>query len=153
MRMNRACVLLALCGVAALLAATPVSATGGGKKSPVRIETHGALTSPTTAAGVFVISGAVSDSGTYTDSFRLVGDTIHVTKTLSGTRGSITLSAKGIVQPTSPTTATFVGGRWRITSGTGEYAKLSGGGRPGAIGSVNFATGSVDVVHEGKARR
>ena len=25
-------------------------------------------------------------------------------------------------------------------------------GRPGAIGSVNFATGAVDVVHEGKAR-
>jgi hypothetical protein len=151
--MNRACVLLLLCGVAALLAATPVTATGGGGKSPIKIETHGALTSPTTAAGVFVISGAVSDSGTYTDSFRLAGDTIHVTKTLFGIRGTITLTAKGIVNPTSATTAAFVGGRWRITAGTGKYADLRGGGRPGAIGTVNFATGSVDVVHEGKARQ
>lgn len=98
-----------------------------------------------------MISGAVSDSGTYADSLRLAGETIHVVKTLSGSGGTITLTAQAVVRWTSPTTATFFAGHWQVASGTGAYAGLHGGGYPGASGSANFATGTVDVVHEGQA--
>jgi hypothetical protein len=65
------------------------------------------LTGPDSTAGTFSISGGLSDSGTYRDTFRLAGDTIHVVKTLSGSRGTIILDAEGVVRWTSPTMATF----------------------------------------------
>jgi hypothetical protein len=148
--MRRIGVLLTALSAAALLLGAPVAAGGG--KEGVKIETHGLLTGPTSATGTFVMTGAASDSGTFVDSFSLDGTTIRVVKTLTGRRGTFTLRAKGTVVMTSPTTATFVGGEWRVRSGTGAYADLQGRGRPGAVGSVDFATGAVDVVHEGKAR-
>lgn len=142
--------LVALVGVAAFALGAPVAAVAAAPE-PVRIETHGVFTGPGSTAGTFTISGAVSDSGTYVDSFRLAGETIHVVKTLSGSGGTITLTAQGVVRWTSPTTATFFAGHWQVASGTGAYEDLQGGGYPGGSGSVNFATGAVDVVHEGQA--
>jgi hypothetical protein len=139
-----------LCGVAILALATPLAAAATAPE-PVRIETHGVFTGPGSTTGTFVMSGAVSDSGTYVDSLRLAGETIHVVKTLFGSGGTITLTAQGVVQWTSPTTATFFAGHWQVASGTGRYADLQGGGYPGASGSANFATGTVEVVHEGQA--
>lgn len=129
--------------------ATPLAAAATAPE-PVRIETHGVFTGPGSTAGTFVISGSVSDSGTYADSLRLAGETIHVVKTLFGSAGTITLTAQGVVRWTSPT-ATFFAGHWRISAGTGAYADPQGGGYPGASGSANFATGTVQVVHEGQA--
>lgn len=137
-----------LCGVGALALAAPLTAVASAPE-PVKIETHGVFTGPDSTAGTFAISGAVSDSGSYMDSFRLAGETLHVVKTLSGYAGTITLSAQGVVRWTSPTTATFFAGHWHVVSGTGAYADLQGGGYPGASGSANFATGTVDVVHSG----
>jgi hypothetical protein len=140
-----------LAGVGALsLAAPPIASASS--PEPVRIEAHGVFTGPDSTAGTFTISGAVSDSGTYVDRFRLAGKTLHVVKTLSGSGGTITLAAQAVVRWTSPTTATFFAGHWRFTLGTGAYADLIGGGYPGASGSANFATGTVVVVHEGQAR-
>jgi hypothetical protein len=138
-----------LCVGVALALAAPLAAAASAPE-PVRIETHGVFTGPDSTAGTFVISGAVSDSGSYIDSFRLAGETLQVVKTLSGSGGTITLSAQGVVRWTSPTTATFLAGHWQVVSGTGAYAELQGGGYPGASGSANFATGTVDVVHEGQ---
>jgi hypothetical protein len=139
-----------LYGVAILALLTPLAAAATAPE-PVRIETHGVFTGPGSTAGTFTISGAVSDAGTYVDSFRLAGETIHVVKTLSGGGGTITLTAQGVVRWTSPTTATFFAGHWQLVSGTGAYADLRGGGYAGASGLANFATGTVDVVHEGQA--
>ena len=142
--------LAALVGTAALVFGSPIAAVAGAPE-PVRIETHGFFTGSDSTAGTFAISGAVSASGTYVDSFRLAGETIHVVKTLSGGGGgTITLAAQGVVRWTSATTATFFAGHWRVLSGAGAYADLQGGGYPGASGSANFATGAVDVVHEGQ---
>jgi hypothetical protein len=138
-----------LCGVGALALAAPLTAVASAPK-PLTIETHGVFTGPDSTAGTFVISGAVSDSGTYADTFRLAGETLHVVKTLSGSGGTITLTAQGVVRWTSATTATFFAGQWRLASATGVYADLQGGGYPGASGSANFATGTVDVVHVGQ---
>ena len=150
MRITRARVGIAmLAGVAAIALAVPLTA-GANAPEPVSIETHGVFTGPDSTAGTFTISGVVSDSGTYADTFRLAGETLHVVKTLSGSGGTITLAAQGVVRWTSPTTATFFAGHWRIVSGTGAYADLKGGGYPGASGTANFATGTVDVVHEGQ---
>lgn len=141
----------ALAGVATLALVVPLTATASAPE-PVRIETHGFFTGPDSTAGTFTASGALADSGTYADTFRLAGDTLHVVKTLSGSDGTITLAAQGVVQSTSPTTATFFAGHWRFVSGSGAYADLKGGGYPGASGSANFATGAVEVVHEGWAK-
>lgn len=140
-----------LAGVGALALAAPPTA-GASAPEPVRIETHGVFTGPESTAGTFTMSGAASDSGTYVDTFRLAGETLHVVKTLAGSGGTITLAAQGVVRWTSPTTATFFAGHWRVVSGTGAYADLKGGGHPGGSGSANFATGTVDVVHEGRAQ-
>lgn len=140
-----------LAGVAALALAAPLAATASAPE-PVRIETHEVFTGPDSTAGTFTISGAVSDSGISVVSFRLVGETIHVVKTLSGSGGTITLTGQAVVRWTSPTTATFFAGHWQVVSGTGAYADLKGGGHPGASGSANFATGTVSVVHEGQVQ-
>lgn len=140
-----------LSGVGALALAAPVTAAAS-VPEPVRIETHGVFTGPDSTAGTFAISGVVSDSGTYADTFRLAGQTLHVVKTLSGGAGTITLRAQGVVRWTSPTTATFFAGHWRVAAASGAYADLKGGGYPGASGTANFATGSVDIVHEGYAQ-
>ncbi|HUG36206.1 MAG TPA: hypothetical protein VML54_04610 [Candidatus Limnocylindrales bacterium] len=140
-----------LAGVGALALAAPLAA-GAGAPEPVTIETHGVFTGPSSTSGTFTISGVVSDSGTYADTFRLTGQTLHVVKTLSGSGGTITLTAQGVVRWTSPTTATFFAGHWRVASATGAYADLKGGGYPGASGTADFSTGTVDVVHEGSAQ-
>jgi hypothetical protein len=140
-----------LVGVGALALTAPLGAAASAPE-PVRVETHGVFAGPDSTAGTFTISGAVSDSGTYMDTFRLAGETLHVVKTLSGSGGTITLAAQAVVRWTSPTTATFFAGHWRFASGTGAYADLKGGGYPAASGSANFATGTVDVVHEGQAQ-
>lgn len=138
-------------GVAALALAAPLAAAASAPE-PVRIETHEVFTGPNSTAGTFTISGAVTDSGTSVVSFRLVGETIHVIKTLSGSNGTITVAGQAVVRWTSATTATFFAGHWQVVSGTGAYADLKGGGYPGASGTANFATGTVDVVHEGQAQ-
>lgn len=118
----------------------------------IAVAAHGILTGPNSAVGTFEMSGLVSDAGTYSEVFRFEGATLHVEKTLTGDNGTVTLVGQGVVRWTSPTTATFFAGHWRFASGTGAYADLHGGGSPGALGSADLSTGTVEVVHAGRAQ-
>jgi hypothetical protein len=130
----------------ALLAAFPAAASA---PQPVSVVMHGALTGPDSVAGTFTISGAFDDSGTYVETFRFAGASIHGVKTLSGRNGTITLVAEAVVRWESATDATLFSGHWRFESGTGAYAAIQGGGFPGVIGGADLAAGTVDVRHDG----
>ena len=140
-------VLAAVFGLALL---APLSATASAPE-PVTIAMHGVLTGPDSVAGTFTVSGAFSDAGTYVETYRFAGNTIHGVKTLSGSYGTITLVVQAVVRWTSPTRAELFAGQWRLESGTGAYANVHGEGSPGATGSADLAAGTVDVVHEGLA--
>jgi hypothetical protein len=131
----------------ALLAAMPAAASA---PQPVTVVMHGSLTGPATAAGTYSISGAFDDSGTYVETFRFTGASIHGVKTLSGRNGTITLVAEAVVRWESPTRAVLFAGHWRFESGTGAYAGIQGGGYPGVIGSADLVAGTVDVRHDGR---
>jgi hypothetical protein len=123
------------------------------------LDLHGHLTGPSTLEGVWQAAGSVSDSGTYTESFRFAGGsptmprTVHTHKTLVGAEGTLRLRAEAVVIWQSPTVATFKAGNWRITSGTGAYRHLRAGGTP-AVTADSFgdlATGLIHTEHVGQA--
>jgi hypothetical protein len=140
-----AVVALAVVG-AALLAALPAAASA---PQAVSIVMRGALTGADSAAGTDSISGDFEDSGTYVETFRFAGTSIHGVKTLTGRNGTITLVAEAVVRWESPTRAVLFAGHWRFESGTGAYATIQGGGVPGVLGSADLAAGIVHVRHEG----
>ena len=146
-RITRIAVLAGV-GAVALAAALPAAADG---PVPIRIETHGVFTGPDSVAGAFTISGAVSDEGSFVESLRFAGTTVHGVKTLVGREGTVTLEAHAVVRWASPTRATLFAGHWRFVSGTGAYAGLLAGGHPAVKGSADLAAGTVDAVHDGSA--
>jgi hypothetical protein len=123
------------------------------------LDLHGHLTGPSTLEGVWHAAGAVSDSGTYTESFRFEGGsptmprTVHTHKTLVGAEGTLRLRAEAVVIWQSATLATFKAGNWRITSGSGAYRHLHAGGAPAASSDsfVDLATGLIHIEHVGRA--
>jgi hypothetical protein len=124
-----------------------------GTPQPVRFYTDGQIIRPGTIIGTWHATGAISDSGTYSELFRLDGTgtvTIHTEKTLTSATGSIVLDANGIVEPISRTEVTFRAGAWEI-HGTGAYATLHGHGTPAAEGTANLATGVVHTLNTGSA--
>jgi hypothetical protein len=145
--------------VGAISGAGLAAPTVASPPKPVTLDLHGHLTGPDTAAGVWQASGAISDSGTYTETFRFAGGsptmprTIHTLQTLVGADGTLQLRAEAVVVWQSPTLATFKGGNWRITAGSGAYQGLHAGGTPGVTpGSFgDLATGEVHAVHIGQA--
>ena len=144
--------LLAVAGSAVTLAVAPATAS---QPEPIAIQTYGHFTGPNSVAGVWTLtdaSGAVVDSGTYTETFRFAAETLHVEKVLVGSRGTLVLHAEGIAVITG-TIATFKAGNWHIADGTGAYEGLHAGGTP-ATGPGSFAdlaTGVVHVSHVGQA--
>jgi hypothetical protein len=140
-------------------AATIAPAATAPTPRPVTFDLHGHLTGPSTIAGDWQAFGALNDSGTYTETFRFAGGspsmprTVHTAKALVGADGTLQLRAEAVVVWQSPTLATFNGGNWRITSGSGAYADLHAGGTPGVTPETfgNLATGVVHMVHVGHA--
>ena len=140
----------------ALLAAVPAQAS---PPRPVTLDMHAHLTGPSTIAGDWQASGAFSDAGTYTESFRFAGGsatmprTVHTRKVLIGAHGTLRLRAVAVIVWLSPTMATFKAGNWRITSGTGAYRRLHAGGTPGVTPDsfADLSTGVVDMEHAGRA--
>lgn len=132
-------------GVAAL-AVLPAAAGSAPQDVTIVIQQH--FTGPDTLAGTFVASGAIADSGSYVETFRLAGRTVHGVKTLTGRDGTITLQSQGVLVPTGETTAEIVHGRWVILSGAGAYAELQGEGDVSV--SVDFAQGSGVATHTGQ---
>ena len=121
--------------------------------SSIGIEMSGQFSGPNSVSGSFTSRiGTVEDSGTYTETFGIDGDTIDSVKVLSASRGIIVLTVHGFVETPSPTSVTFRGGRWQVLFGTGAYAGLKARGRPGVTGSADLAAGTVRVRHRGKAR-
>lgn len=139
--------LILVAAVAALAAAAPAAAAA---PEPVTIAMHGHFTGPSSVAGTWEAVGAVTDAGTYVETFRITGDAIHGEKVLTGSQGTIVIAVNAVVVWLSPTLATFRAGAWRIVSGTGAYAGLRGGGHPGASGFGDLATNTVEVAHEGQ---
>jgi hypothetical protein len=137
-----------------------VAATGAGATAPqpVAIEMNGQFT-PTSATsgvvtGTWQATGAVADSGTYTETVELIGHSIHVTKILTGTRGTIVLKGQGVYDVVAGgTVAVFRAGSWEFAGGTGAYENLHGGGQPVATADSfgSFVTGQVHVTHVGRA--
>jgi hypothetical protein len=135
--------------VAALVLPAPAAAT---QPQPQQFRTIGNLTGPTTASGTWTATGFIEATGTYTETFRFAGETIHATKVLVSPSGTIVLRTRALVVWLDACTATFRAGRWQMADTTGAYAGLRGGGTPLATSSFgNVCTGSVEVVHTGAA--
>ena len=138
--------------VAAALAAVALpAAAAGSRPQPVEFQLRGQFTGPATVGGTWTATGAVEDSGTYTEAFELSGQTVHGVKTLVGARGTITIEARARIVFTSPTTAVFEDGNWLVVDATDAYAALHAEGSPAGTGTADFATGTVTVAHDGLA--
>jgi hypothetical protein len=147
-RISWSCQLL-LAAIITLALAAPAAAT---QPQPQQFETIGSMTGPNTAAGTWIGTGLVEGTGTYTETFRFAGKTIHGTKVLVSPSGTIVLQIRNIVVFLDACTVEFKAGSWRISEATGAYARLKGRGAPGTTAkSVNVCTGFIDVVHVGTA--
>jgi hypothetical protein len=137
--------------VAALVLPAPVAAT---QPQPQQFRTIGNLTGPTTASGTWTGTGLVEATGTYTETFRLAGETIHAEKVLVSASGTIVIRTQALLVFLDACTVTFGAGSWRISDATGAYAGLNGGGTPQGTSTsrANVCTGSIDVVHAGAAQ-
>ncbi len=136
--------------VAAFAIAAPAAAT---PPETQRFETIGVLTGPSSAAGSWTGAGVAAGSGTYTETFRFAGGSMHGRKVLVGAAGTIVLDFHALVVFRDACTATFVAGAWQVADATGAYEGLKGGGSPATTAESfgNVCTGSVDVEHEGQA--
>jgi hypothetical protein len=139
---------LLLAAIAAFALAAPAAAT---QRLPQEFETVGHLTSPGTAAGTWTGAGPVEAAGTYEETFRFAGNTIHSRKVLVGAGGTIVLEIRAVVVWLDACTAGFNAGSWHVFDATGAYGELKGGGAPAATVESfgNVCTGVIDVVHEG----
>ena len=136
--------------VATLAVAAPAAAT---QPQATTFALDGHFTGPSTIAGTWTATGVVNDAGSYTETFRFAGETVHVEKLLTGSQGTIILRANAVVNWISACTATFRAGAWQITGRTGTYEGLTGGGAPAAeaAGYGDVCTGEIHLIHEGQA--
>jgi hypothetical protein len=152
-RLHKGLRLIAALAAVAMLAAILALPAAATPPQAVTIFTDGQFVGPGTVVGTWHATGAISDSGTYVELFRLDGTgtlTIHTEKTLTSSIGTIVLDADAIVEPISPTEVTFQSGAWEM-HGSGGYATLHGDGTPGAGGIADLATGVVHTFHTGFA--
>src|SRR5262245_13932640 len=139
--------------VALIVAATAMGA-GATPPQDVTLRLDGLLDPASlTVTGTWTASGAVPDSGTYTERVRLAGHSILLTKQLHGSQGSIVLVAQAVMDVSGAGIAPFRGGSWSFVCGTGAYKTLHGSGSPAASGDSfgSFVTGQVQIVHTGEA--
>jgi hypothetical protein len=106
-------------------------------------------------AGTWTSTGVLNTAGTYTETFRFEGSTIHGVKVLTSADGTIVLDTRALVVWLDECTATLGAGRWQIKDASGAYAGLEGGGSPNSMPESfgNVCTGSVDVIHTGAANQ
>ena len=152
-RKSRSIARVLVVAVPFLVAAIFVLPALAAQPQPLRIEMDGVLTGPSSAAGTWSATGLVADTGTYTETFRFAGNTIHGEKVLVGSDGTIVLALRAVVVPVSECVVTFGAGSWTIAGGTGAYASLGGGGQPIAEpgGFGNVCTGAIEITHTGDA--
>jgi hypothetical protein len=77
-------------------------------------------------------TGAISDSGPFVDPTEFIAGSsamFHATRTFSGEEGTFTAVATVRIVPSSDPDISFTAvGRWAVTSGTGAYSGMHGGG-------------------------
>jgi len=110
------------------------------------------FTGSTTADGTSTIAGAYADEGTRHEDFtvNVQGDHAIVTGTIviHATQGDLTEKFVGTI-PLGPN-PTLIEGTGVFTGGTGAYTGITG--RATFEGTVNFATGKLVGVTEGKVQ-
>lgn len=143
---------VALIALMTAAVAVPAHAT---QPSAQVLELTGQLTGPSTITGTWTGTGFVDDTGTYTETFRFAGETIHVEKVLVGSKGTIVFRVQTVVVWIDACTATFKAGSWQIVGGTGAYERLKGGGTPGTTSASwgNVCTGEIRVAHAGEVHQ
>jgi hypothetical protein len=148
--MNRIGRVVALMILAIAILAVPAQAS---KPQAQAIEMVGQLTGPDTEVGTWTAAGFVNDAGTYTDTFRFAGESVHAEKVLVGSKGTIILRADAVVVWLDACIATFKAGSWKIIDGTGAYERLKGGGSPATTSNSfgDICTGEVQIAHAGQA--
>ncbi len=94
--------------------------------------------------GTFSVAGAIADSGSVTtDAFALTAgpsphtEVPHITQTLHGQAGEITVKMEIQVSGTSDPAIAIEDGNWQVVSGTGAYATLHGAGDESAVVDEN----------------
>ena len=148
--MSRLGRIVAVAILASAVYAVPAHATQPEAQS---IELNGQIASSSTVVGTWTAAGFVEDSGTYVETFRFAGETVHVEKVLVGSKGTIVLRAQAVIVWTDSCTVMFEAGSWQFAGGTGAYERLNGGGSPATASDSfgNLCTGEVQVRHTGRA--
>ena len=142
--------------IAVLLTACQ-SSTASTVEGPVQIAIQQSLTSQTSAAGTFQLSGAVSDAGSTTEELTFGGPLdrppVPVTfrRTLVGAHGTMVLSGSASLSFTSPT-AGVLAGSWKVEQATGKYASLAGTGT--LTGSADFSAtpATASIAYSGNVK-
>lgn len=145
---------VALTTATVMLLTLPLGA-GANSDKRVVLAVRGNFTGETTGAGTFSVAGALSDSGTFETSYTATpkGDCFKVTAewTFAASGGSFTFEGSGISCTSSPTDPRGIfDGSFKITSGSGIYADLSGKGSE--TGESDFDDGTFTTIFDGKAR-
>ena len=95
-------------------ALTSSASAGGAARGKVRIELKGTVLGARGHKGRFTLSGALADRGRFVDLVELGGGN----RTLYGARGTMWIRIRSVDDHPS----------WRITKGSGAYARLRGRG-------------------------
>jgi len=126
-------------------------------EGPVNIAIQQSLTSQTTAAGTFQLSGAIADNGTTVEDLTFGGPLdrppVPVTfrRTLTGKFGTLVISGSASLNFSSPT-AGALSGTWKVDEATGRYASLEGSGTLSGTADFGAAPPTASVAYTGSVK-
>ena len=148
-------VAVALSTAGVMLLALPVGAGANSDKRFV-LAVRGVFTGDSAGAGTFSVAGALSDSGSFDTTFTATpkGDNclrINPAEwTFTTPNGSFTFKGSGLGCTPSPSDPRGIfDGSFKITSGSGIYADLSGKGSE--TGESDFDDGTFTTLFDGRA--
>jgi hypothetical protein len=107
---------LAALGLAAGLVVVGAGAAVASSSGDVRLD----LRFRTASAGTFTVTGTISDKGRFTASQRAGGGRLITTEALVGGKGTLRIRVQRRCAAAT--------GAWKLASGSGDYAGLTGGG-------------------------
>jgi hypothetical protein len=129
----------------ALIAASSIllGAVPAAPPTPFTMNFFGFTSSATSADGTWSANGGISEVGSFTMSWTVAGNQLaHLTATLVGKQGSITLAGALRRVATSATDSELTG-PVRLTGGTGFYAGINGPGKAALSISAGSLTGTI----------
>jgi hypothetical protein len=128
----------------ALIAASSLLLGALPRPASFRMNFFGFTSSATSADGTWSSNGGIDDVGGFTMSWTVSGGQIaHLTATLTGKQGAITLSGTLRQVATSATDFTLTG-PVHLTGGNGFYAGIHGPGKASLAVSAGSLTGTID---------